>query len=689
MRRTCFHIVSFRDELQGWLCIVSLTCGLVTVLRSAWVVLLLHSSCHQVTMDRWLKTGCLKRKTNTEKCDEPNSERSACKNCDETHSHSGSSANDKCDEECSDMTATDNCSNTSISEQCQQSASFIKHSAAKKTKTARKYDKSYLKLGFSWTGDEVEPVPLCVICYETLTNESMKPSHLKRHFDSKHQSYKEKPVEFFENRHNDFIKSVKTMHSITVGENMKAMEASYGVALLIAKSGAAEVKGETLVKPAAKLMAQLMIGEKASKAVDTVPLSNNTVHRRILDMADNVKHQLLLRVRQSRYYALQADESTDIGSLANLLVYVRYECNTEFYDDLLFCRPVPTNTTGEAVFQVIDTFIKESDLDWSRCVGISTDGARAMVGSNKGVVTRIRAVAPYAKATHCCIHRQALATKSMHADLKQVLDEAVKIINHVKGRPLNARLFSQLCDEMGSDYTQLLFHTEVRWLSRGKVLTRLFQLREELLVFLDETFILRHRMYDWDWLCRLAYLADVFGHLNNLNLSLQGKLVSVFHVQDKVSAMIAKLRLWHRRLNCGEFDAFPSLHELVINSELNLNTTVLESMKQHVDGLQQGLRQYFPEQDGSFEWIRNPFNVSVQTMPNNLSNSEEEQLLELASDGFLKLQFQQDTLTSFWLRINSEYPSLSEKAVKYLMPFPTSYLCEVGFSALVAIKTKK
>jgi hypothetical protein len=36
-------------------------------------------------------------------------------------------------------------------------------------------------------------------------------------------------------------------------------------------------------------------------------------------MAENVKQQLLLRVRQSRYYALQADESTDI--------FVRYELN--------------------------------------------------------------------------------------------------------------------------------------------------------------------------------------------------------------------------------------------------------------------------------------------------------------------------------------------------------------------------
>ncbi|KAG6936315.1 zinc finger BED-type containing 5 [Chelydra serpentina] len=221
---------------------------------------------------------------------------------------------------------------------------------------------------------------------------------------------------------------------------MKALEASYSVAYLIAKSGAAEVIGETLVKPAAKVMGQVMIGDKASKAIDCVPLSNNTVHRRITDMAKNVKQQLLSRVQKSHYYALQADESTHIVSLANLLLFVRYELNNEVHDDILFCQPIPIHTTGEAIFKVTDNFIKNNDLDWSRCVGISTDGARAMTGSKKGVVARIQAVAPEAKSTHCCIHREALATQNVQAELKQVLDEAVKIISFVNGSEYPALL---------------------------------------------------------------------------------------------------------------------------------------------------------------------------------------------------------------------------------------------------------
>ena len=47
-----------------------------------------------------------------------------------------------------------------------------------------------------------------------------------------------------------------------------------------------------------------------------------------------------------------------------------------------------------------------------------------------------------------------------------------------------SRLFAILCGEMGDEYSSLLFHTEVRWLSRGKIIQCLFELREELSMFL-------------------------------------------------------------------------------------------------------------------------------------------------------------------------------------------------------------
>ncbi len=80
---------------------------------------------------------------------------------------------------------------------------------------------------------------------------------------------------------------------------------------------------------------------------------------------------------------------------------------------------------------------------------------------------RIKEVAPLAVSMHCFLHREALATKEMEPSLHGVLDVAVKIVNFVKARATNSRLFTVLCEEVGADYHTLLMHTDVRWLSRG------------------------------------------------------------------------------------------------------------------------------------------------------------------------------------------------------------------------------
>ncbi|XP_068233332.1 zinc finger BED domain-containing protein 5-like [Palaemon carinicauda] len=296
-------------------------------------------------------------------------------------------------------------------------------------------------------------------------------------------------------------------------QNAKATESSYKVSLSIAKTRKAHSIGETLVKPAAKIMTEIMLGEKASKEVNKIPLSNDTVKKRITSMAENVKVQLVSQLQQSLYFSLQLDESTDIGNEANLLCFVRYIYCGEVHDEFLFCRPLPTNTTGEAIFNVANDFIAQNELSWSRCVGISTDGETAMTGKLRGLASRVQNIVSQVKVTHCGIHREQLAVKHMPTCLKTVLEEAVKIVNFIKGKALNTRLFTVLCEEMGSEHTKLLYHTEVRWLTRGKVLSRLFELREEVQIFLYARHDLYNRMHDTQWLTKLAYLSDIFMRL--------------------------------------------------------------------------------------------------------------------------------------------------------------------------------
>lgn len=66
-----------------------------------------------------------------------------------------------------------------------------------------------------------------------------------------------------------------------------------------------------------------------------------------------------------------------------------------------------------------------------------------------------------------------------------------------------------------------------------------------------------------NWLKRLLYLADIFNALNVLNLSLQGKDVHKFYVQDKIEAVVRNLQRWARKAEENCFDVFPVLHDFL------------------------------------------------------------------------------------------------------------------------------
>ena len=103
-----------------------------------------------------------------------------------------------------------------------------------------------------------------------------------------------------------------------------------------------------------------------------------------------------------------------------------------FQEDLLLCKPLPTNKSGAEIFKLIDEIFTVSGIPWDNCVGVCTDGEKAMTGKTSGVISRIKQKVKECSNSHYVLHHHALAGKKMPPSLKEVLDESVKIIlsNH-------------------------------------------------------------------------------------------------------------------------------------------------------------------------------------------------------------------------------------------------------------------
>ena len=115
-----------------------------------------------------------------------------------------------------------------------------------------------------------------------------------------------------------------------------------------------------------------------------------------------------------------------------------------------------------------------------------------------------------------------MATKTLPPKLAEVLKIVVECVNYVRNSALKHRIFKELCNEMGSEFEVLMYHSNVRWLSRGKVLNRVFAMRVELALFLQKH---QHCHADYfensEFILLLAYM-DIFDALNHLNQQMQG-----------------------------------------------------------------------------------------------------------------------------------------------------------------------
>lgn len=133
------------------------------------------------------------------------------------------------------------------------------------------------------------------------------------------------------------------------------------------------------------------------------------------------------KIRASPFFAIQLDESTDVAQCPQLLVYTRYICQNKVEEDFLFCKALTTTTKGEDIMQMVSTFFDEEKLLWSKLVGICTDGAPAMLGVRSGFVSLSKRKNPNVITTHCMIHREALAAKTLPTALKETMEIVIQV----------------------------------------------------------------------------------------------------------------------------------------------------------------------------------------------------------------------------------------------------------------------
>lgn len=125
----------------------------------------------------------------------------------------------------------------------------------------------------------------------------------------------------------------------------------------------------------------------------------------------------------------------------------------------------------------------------------------------------------------------------MPIPLRNILDEAVKIIKCIKFWPLVHAILTILSDMKTALQAFLLYaKAECMSVSRESSTCVIVWPAVWTSCFFHGTLPLLERIIDKLWLLRLRCLADIFSKMNKVSPSLQGKQLTVFVANDKIYA---------------------------------------------------------------------------------------------------------------------------------------------------------
>ncbi|XP_075058530.1 zinc finger BED domain-containing protein 5-like [Mixophyes fleayi] len=415
-----------------------------------------------------------------------------------------------------------------------------------------------------------------------------RTSSVQRHFQTKHEvRYPNRDDRMEANRKavSGYRKQSNAFNRLTVTKN-QATESSYKIAQCIAKKGKPFTDGE-YIKEAFIKVSEILFSDLSNKdtilsRIKDIPSSGRTIERRVTEMAENIKLKQETALKETSVFSVALDESVDVNGIARLAIVARYCDNENIYEELCTLKPLQGTTKGEDIASAFINFFDEKGIDLNKIFSVTTDGAPAMVGKNKGFVKLLEDhIGRSTVKFHCMIHQESLCAKMSNSELNSVMDTVVKIVNFIIARSsLPHRQFKLLLEELDNAYKDIPLHSNVRWLSRGKVLNRFVSCIEEIKTFMIEKDQNFPEPTDSEWLCKLMFLTDITSQLNDLNLRLQGAGQTVLDLYECWKTFTEKLKVFLRDIFSETYRYFPNVKQLSTPSKM-----MVSKMHNYMDGL--------------------------------------------------------------------------------------------------------
>lgn len=464
--------------------------------------------------------------------------------------------------------------------------------------------------------------------------------------------------------------------------------ASCRVAYQIAKKSKPFVDGDFVKNCAIEMLNALDMSE-AAEAIKKIPLSRQTISRRVDQIAGLLSDNLVNKIHHAKFLSLAVDESTDVSSTAQLLIFIRgIDENFAIFEELAAVRHLHDRSTGQIIFNEVEAASSELKLDLGKLVSVTTDGCPSMVGSVNGFIAHFaRKVGPRRfplTFLHCLIHQEQLCKHTL--GLTHVTNIVTRLVKSLRKSPLKYRRLRKFLEELDADHVDIPYHCAVRWLSIGEVCSRVYELKDHIGQFLAEFEI--DSFPEWnqkEFVDDLEFTVDILNHLNLLNKLLQGPNLFIHDMYKSLKDFTKNLVIWHAETTTNNFENFPNLHqrsELLSDDQRAKYQNVIHRL---IDDFSKRFAD-FKQLDADFVALSNLFTVDAYQLRPELQL----ELIELQACDNIQEQFESQTLPNFFnLLDKNRFRNLKNWAQRLMVMFGSTYRCESAFSLLKYNKSKQ
>ena len=140
-------------------------------------------------------------------------------------------------------------------------------------------------------------------------------------------------------------------------------------------------------------------------------------------------------------------------------------------------------------------------------------------------------------------------------------------------------------------------------------------------------------------------------------------------------------------MTMGQMGMFPILNEFIEDAEdMRLDDDVESQIINNLLSLRSEFAKYFSDTTrDDLVFVGNPCLVSDVVNMFSGNDATLEEFIALKNYSTAEDAFNEKSLPAYWSAMLASYPRVASTAIRLLMPFPSTWLCEAGFSALLGI----